>query len=111
MMTHNYDGKVVPTGIRTQVTVGDGADLQTHLQPFEPEHPNWRQATVNVGRDISLSAYTPEALEQLADAMLKVAGEMRADRTAHAQREARKDDAINRTTAALDRFVSGQVAS
>ena len=84
---------------------------ETKLAPFRPDYPDMRQAVLKLDESVNLYAYQPERLEELADAMLKLAGEMRADRTAHAQREARKEQAINRTTAALDRFVSGQVAS
>jgi len=99
--------------INADITITDPEPIkEAILGPFDKDNPDFRQAIIRMaGDEFTMYAYRPETLEQVADAMLKLAGEMRADRTAHQQREARKDDAINRTTAALDRFVSGQVAS
>ena len=108
--TNKGKGTTMKNRITVDVAIHQPVE-ETKLAPFRPDYPDMRQAVLKLDESVNLYAYQPERLEELADAMLKLAGEMRADRTAHHQREARKDDAVNRTTAALDRFVSGQVAS
>ena len=78
--------------IRADITITDPEPIkEAFLGPFDKDDPGFRQAIIRMaGDEFTMYAYCPETLEQVADAMLKLAGEMRADRTAHQMREADK---------------------
>ena len=65
----------------------DDLKIDAKLNPLDPTRSDdWGQAIIAIGtRDngATLWAYRPEPLEELASVLNRVAGQMRADRTAH----------------------------
>lgn len=59
--------------------------LEAHLEDFRPDRPNTREVSVRFAPNftgVAIYAYRPEPLEELAAVLNRLAGEMRADRTA-----------------------------